>query len=70
MQHLTMLKSGGVVQHNSEDNSEIEKLVAENGKLNYRINIMKRVINLIRIYGERYYQYDLFLQALEDSGSP
>jgi hypothetical protein len=44
MQQLTMLKSGGVVQHDPEDASEVEKLVAENGKLNYRINIMKRVI--------------------------
>ena len=44
MQQLTMLKSGGVVQQDSEDNGEIEKLLAENGKLNYRINIMKRVI--------------------------
>ena len=43
MQQLTMIKSGGVIQHDSEDNSEIEKLVAENGKLKYRINIMKRV---------------------------
>ena len=53
MQQLTMLKSGGVVQQDSEDNGEIEKLVAENGKLNYRINIMKRVITCCIIICKR-----------------
>ena len=48
-----MLKSGGVVQQDSEDNGEIEKLVAENGKLNYRINIMKRVITCCIIICKR-----------------
>ena len=43
---LDILKSGvGVQKVDSEGDSEIEKLAAENAKLNYRINIMKRVIN-------------------------
>lgn len=39
-----MLKSGvGYQKADSEGDSEVEKLAAENAKLNYRINIMKRV---------------------------
>ncbi|XP_057369388.1 arginine--tRNA ligase, cytoplasmic-like isoform X1 [Daphnia carinata] len=43
MQQLTMLTSG-VAGNCVEDNSEAEKLMAENAKLNYRINIMKRAL--------------------------
>lgn len=48
MQQLSLLKSG-VAGNDAEDNSEAEKLMAENTKLNYRINIMKRVMGCLII---------------------
>lgn len=48
MQQLSILKSG-VAGNDVEDNSEAEKLMAENAKLNYRINIMKRVMGCLII---------------------
>lgn len=40
---LEKLKTRGVTSVQGDSEDEIEKLISENTKLNYRINIMKRV---------------------------